>query len=141
MTGYQYGGKGAAMTETEAAAHLRRNGISPALATSREARVAAAKPPALIQGRAEPTPPPSLKGAVKVAGFPVKSPYPFREIAADGGVWKLDPAAFLWRGKPTKGTSIRTAAWKWAADHHVSAKVVLDDGHVYVQFTAKADDR
>jgi hypothetical protein len=102
----------------------RRNGISPALATSREAR--AAEP--------APGPPPDLKGAVKVAGFPAHSPYPFREIAADGGVWKLDPAAFLWRGKPIKDVSIRAAASSWATGHGLKAKVVLDGGHVYVQF-------
>ena len=66
------------------------------------------------------------------------SQFPFREIAEDGGVWKLDPAAFLWRGKPTKPQSIRTAASKYAIEHGMRAKTVIDDGMLYIQFKAGA---
>jgi hypothetical protein len=102
------------------AERARRNGISPALATSKEARAA--------------EPMPALKGAVKVGAFPDKSRYPFQQIAADGGVWKINPAEFR-----TKPQSVRSAASKWAIDRGLQAKVVVDDGHVYVQFTRKEE--
>lgn len=105
----------------------RRNGIDPALATSREARAAVPVPS---------PPPATLKGAVRVAGFPSKSIYPFDQIAADGGVWKIDPAAFTWRGKPTKPASVYTAARKYATEHGLTVKIVADGGMVYVQFKA-----
>jgi len=61
------------------------------------------------------SPPPALKGAVKVAKFPSPSQYPFAEIAADGGIWRLDPAAFTWRSKHVAAPSIRQAALNWAS--------------------------
>jgi hypothetical protein len=120
--GYTYRGTGRSLTAAEAEA-ASRNGHP------------AAPPP-----RAPATPAvqvPALKGAVKVSAFPGRSMYPFREIADDGGVWKLDPAAFTWRGKPGQPQSIRTAASKWAIDHEMKAKVVIDAGDVYVQFTKR----
>jgi hypothetical protein len=99
----------------------RRNGISPALATSREAR--AAEP--------APGPPPALRGAVKVEAFPERSKYPFREIARDGGIWRLDPAT--WKVSPG---AIAQASRKWADSHGLAVKVITDDGMVYVQFKA-----
>lgn len=92
--------------------------------------------PVIREGRTEP--PTTLKGAVKVAGFPPRTPYPFAEIAANGGVWRLDPAAFLWRGKPTRVHSIRAAASKYAIDHGMKAKTVIDGGFLYIQFTGGA---
>lgn len=117
---YQYRGDGTTKTPAEAEAALRRNGISPALATSQQARAL--------------EPVPALKGAVKVTSFPEHGMYPWPEIAADGGIWKLDAAAFTWRGKPTKPVSVRAAASKWASEHGLRAKVVIDGGSVYVQF-------
>lgn len=105
-----------------AAERARRNGISPALATSREARAAG------------PTPLPTLKGAVRVERFPEKSKYPFRQIADDGGIWRIDPAEF----KVTPA-AITQAAPKWARGNGLAAKTVVDDGMVYVQFTPAGD--
>jgi hypothetical protein len=127
MTGYQYRGSGRSLSPAEAA-EAARNGARPSPALS---AAATSRPSALA---AAPAPPPTLKGAVKVEGFPTRSPYPFREIADDGGVWQLDPAAFLWRGKPTKDTSIRTAASKWAIERGMTAKTVIDGGYLYLQF-------
>jgi hypothetical protein len=125
-----------ALAAESAAERLRRNGISPALATSREAR-GAVPAPALVQGHVEPeTPPATLRGAVKVSDFPARSPYPFREIAADGGVWKLDPAAYTRDGKTPQAASLRTAASKYGTEHGMKAKTVIEDGFVYVQFKA-----
>jgi hypothetical protein len=144
VSGYQYRGTGGTMSEEQVAEHLkgvrakaaaRANTGTPssALATSREAR-GAEPAPALIQGRVEPgTPPPALKGAVKVSAFPEKSPYPFREIADDGGVWELDPAEFK-----VKPESIRSSAWSWAKKNGLVVKVVIDGGYVFVQFTGGA---
>ena len=76
---------------------------------------------------------PELKGAVKVERFPEKSKYPFRQIADDGGIWKLDPAAFN-----AKAVSIYQAALKRARDNDRTPKCVQSDGAVYVQFKAGA---
>jgi hypothetical protein len=100
----------------------RRNGISPALATSKEARAAAPLHPE----------PPAIKGAVKVAGFPVKTRYPFQQIADDGGVWKLDPAEF-----GAKPQSVRQAAITWATKKDMTTQTAVDDGMVFVQFTRR----
>lgn len=115
----------AAETAAERAA---RNGISPALATSKDARAAVPAPG---------PPPPALKGAVKVERFPTRrgGKYPFREIAADRGIWKLDPAAY----QVKRPESIRAAAWTWAKDAGLKAKVVCDSGFAYVQFTPAGD--
>lgn len=97
------------LTAEDPAGRARRNGISP-----------------------PPPPPPTLKGAVKVDGFPDRCKYPFAEIATDGGVWKLDPAEY--QAKP--GT-IRSAASKWATEHSIPVKTVVDGGFVYIQFTPR----
>jgi hypothetical protein len=98
----------------------RRNGIDPALATSKEAR---ASVPA-------PAPPQALKGAVKVQAFPDRSKYPFAQIARDGGIWKLDPAT--WK---VTASAIVQAARRWADGHRLAVKAITDDGMVYVQFS------
>jgi hypothetical protein len=98
------------------------------------ARVAEAK--ARAQGAAPAAPEPvtaELKGAVKVEDFPRNNKYPFRAIADDGGVWKLDPSVF-----GAKPQSIRVAASKWGSEHGLKATTAADEGFVYVQFT-KAD--
>lgn len=152
-------GRYGTLAQESQAERARRNGISPALATSREARDAAAKPPALIQGRVEeegldpggPDLPlsapkewhremaaddgpirPVIKGAVKVEAFPERCKYPFPEIARDGGVWRIDPAAF----KVTP-TGVKQAAGKWADRHELKVKIMAEDGQVYVQFTRR----
>lgn len=126
MAGYKYGGTGRTMTDAEVAERLKATRAQAA------ANINGA-PPSSPAARAA-APAPALKGAVKVEGFPAQSQFPFREIAADGGVWKLDPAAFTWRGKPVKPQSIRTAASKYATEHGMKAKTVIKDGHLYVQF-------
>ena len=114
--GYVYQGTGRSLTpEQAAAAAAKRNGRDPAVTTSRPA-----SPPA-------PAPAPTVHGAVKVPAFPAL--YPFAEIARDGGVWQLDSTQF--RAKPG---SIRAAAVKWARDHSLKLKTVLDGDHVYLQF-------
>ena len=111
-----YGGKGGTPEQARAA-----------LASSPEAPAASAND--------VPAPPPgALKGAVKVSGFPDRSLYPFREIADDGGVWKLDAATF--KAKPQ---SVRSAAWAWAKKNDRKTKVVIDGGFVYVQFRPAVD--
>jgi hypothetical protein len=144
VSGYRYGGTGKSMSEEEVAERLKATraeaaarvngtpGPSPALATSREAR-GAVPAPALIQGHVEPdgTPPPALKGAVKVTEFPERSKYPFRQIASDGGIWEIDPAVF----KVTPGAVVQ-AARKWAEGRSLAVKLITDDGLVYVQFKA-----
>jgi hypothetical protein len=129
---YTYGGAARSLSPEEAAAEARRNGLSPAartapsaLATSREARAAVPTP-------AEP-PSPAVKGAVKVDVFPDHCRYPFAAIAADGGIWRLDPAEF----GIAKPESLRTQALSWARKHNVTAKTAVSDGHVYVQFGGK----
>jgi hypothetical protein len=81
--------------------------------------------------------PPAIKGAVKVDDFPARSIYPFKEIAADGGIWKLDPAAYSWHGKPIKVGGLRATAGKWAMENGLKAKTVIDGGFLYVQFTRR----
>ena len=114
---YQPGSSALRATPAEIA---RRTGIDPALATSREARASVPAPQS----------PPALHGAVKVSGFPVKSKYPFAQIAADGGVWKLDAAVF--KAKPG---SIRSSANTYASINQMSVKTVIDGGFIYIQFT------
>lgn len=99
------------------------------LATSREARANAAQPPQVVRGEVITGPGQRIPGAVKVAGFPVRTTYPFPAIAEDGGVWRIDPAEH----KVTAGT-IRAAASKWAAYHNLKVKTMVDGGLVYVQF-------
>jgi len=91
--------------------------------------------PAPVTRTPEPEPTPALKGAVKVSEFPERCRYPFPAIARDGGIWKIDPAELN-----AKAESIRSAAWQWAKQHGVKAKVVIDDGFAYVQFTSGGDD-
>ena len=74
-----------------------------------------------------------IKGAVKVAGFPVKTRYPFQQIADDGGVWRLDPAEF--KAKPQ---SVRQAASAWAVKKGLTVQTAVDEGMVFVQFTKGA---
>lgn len=124
---YQRATSGVLAAES-AAERARRNGISPALATSKEARAAVPAP-------AAPSP---LKGAVKVGAFPQRALYPFREIADDGGIWKMDPGAYLWRGRPVKVSGLRGSAAKWATENGYKAKTVIDGGFLYVQFTKAA---
>jgi hypothetical protein len=100
---------------------LARNGLSPA----------AAAPPATVRDIRPPEPPKQIRGAVKVAGFPERSKYPFRQIADDGGVWQIDPAVF----KVTPGAIIQ-AARKWAETRPLQVKATTDDGMVFVQFKA-----
>jgi len=132
---------------------MRRNdglpGYHPLSGRSREAqreaevqqRVADAKARAQA-GAAPPVPaapgepvlrPAALKGAVKVEGFPSQTKYPFREIADDGGVWKIDPSAF-----GAKAPSVRTAVSKWATGRGLKAKTAIEDGVIYVQFSKAA---
>lgn len=133
MAGYQYGGDGRPRPRAEPTPEeRRRNGLS----------AAASRPPsALAEAATEARrlePVREIKGAVKVAKFPAVSQYPFAEIAADGGIWKLDPAAFTWRGKPVAPASLRSAAMNWASKEGWSVKTVLGGGQVYIQFTRKA---
>lgn len=124
MSGYRYQSQGRQpLTAHDIAILARRNGVEPALATSREARAAVPTPDE-----------PPVKGGVKVEGFPEKeSRYPFRQIADDGGVWRLDPAAF-----GVQAVTLRSAASKWAIYHGAKAKTVLaDDGLVYIQITKR----
>jgi len=152
MGGYQYRGTGTSMSDDEVAARLKgarataaarvngpppansRSGLSDA-ATTRPSALAASREARAIGGEA---PPPTLKGAVKVGAFPSKERYPFRAIADDGGVWKLDPAVFPpWKGKSVKAESIRTAASKWATERGLSAKTEIDGGYLFLQFTRR----
>jgi hypothetical protein len=114
-TGYVYRGDGNGKTPEQARA---------ALATSKDARASGVPVP--------PAQPPVLKGAVRVPAFPAPpSRYPFRAIARDGGVWKLDSAVF-----GVKPETIRSAASSWAGDNGFKARTVLADQFVYVQFRA-----
>jgi hypothetical protein len=116
---YAYQGDGISQTPEQARA---------ALATSQAARAAA------TNGLPVPTgPAPTLKGAVKVGGFPATEKYPFRAIARDGGVWQLDPAYFK-----VKAETIRTSAASWATHNGFRSKTVAAKGFVYVQFSARA---
>lgn len=133
MTGYSYGGNGRSLTQAEA---QRRLTSRPQLATSQQAR-AATPAPAIVAGtvvhdQADKAAP-ALKGAVKVDAFPERSKYPFRQIAEDGGVWRLDPAAYK-----SKTGAIGVAAGKWARDHGYTVKIMNDDGMTYLQFTPEA---
>lgn len=125
---YEYRGNGRSLRPEEAE---RRLTSRPQLATSAQAR-AAAPAPTVVPGTVvrDLSPAPQIKGAVKVDAFPVKSKYPFRQIADDGGVWKLDPAAF-----EVTHHAIRLAAPKWAKANGLKAKLALEDGQVYIQFT------
>lgn len=107
----------------------RRNGIDPALATSKDARAAVP----VTSGSSA-----ALKGAVKVGAFPARTLYPFREIADDGGIWRIEAAAYTWRGKPIKVAGLRSSATKWATENGFKAKTVIDGGYLYVQFTKAA---
>jgi hypothetical protein len=137
---------GSALTASPAEI-ARRNGISPAKTATGSGPPPAARPAQASAGQpvispltSDMRPPPELKGAVKVAKFPSPSQYPFREIADDGGIWRLDPAAYTWRGKPVAAASIRQAAMNWASKEGYSVKTVLDGGHVYLQFTPKGGE-
>jgi hypothetical protein len=132
-----------------------RDGIDPALATSRAARAATPVPAAVVKSAvvkeapaigppsvtAVPPPgaAPELRGAVRVGGFPPDSRtgrtrYPFPELARDGGVWRIDPAT--WGAKPL---SIRSAANKWAHSHGYTAQARTGaDGMLYLQFSRTA---
>lgn len=78
-----------------------------------------------------------LKGAEKVTEFPSRrrdrSRFPFRQIAEDGGVWKLDPATY-----GVKAVSIRTAASAWARKNGLRVATEIDGGVIYVQFGKRA---
>lgn len=133
---YGYRGAGRSLSGDEARQRLSEAARTApsALATSREAR-AATPAPAMVRGTVlppEPGPagPAAIKGAVRVAEFPDRTPYPFAQIASDGGVWRIDPAEF--KAKPE---SIRSAAWTWAKKKGLTVKVVLSDGQAFVQFS------
>lgn len=102
----------------------------PPLATSQAAR-AATPAPKVVPGNVVPDQPApkAIKGAVKVDAFPERCKYPFPQIARDGGIWQLDPAAY-----GVTAAAIKQAAPKWAQSHGLTVKVVADDGMVYVQF-------
>lgn len=134
-TSYGYRGTGRSLSDEEAAARLSQAATTrpSQLATSREAR-AATPVPAVVPGTVIPPdpaalPPAKVRGAVKVDAFPVRSIYPFAEIAEDGGIWQINPAEF--KSKPE---SIRAAASKWASSKGLSAKTVIDGGALFVQF-------
>lgn len=133
MGGYQYRGTGDTMTEQQVNDHLKN--VRTNIAQRQEGQ------PVIRPGRSEEeqrqpaaqAAVPKLRGAVRVEAFPEKSPYPFREVATDGGVWRLDPAEFKVRPE-----SIRSSAWTWAKKNDLTAKVVIDNGQVFVQFKAGA---
>lgn len=82
-----------------------------------------------------PEPPPQLKGARKVTAFPGRPSqqsgdrYPFREIAEDGGVWKLDPAVY-----GVKASGARSAAKQWARKNGMRVETRIRGDAIYVQF-------
>jgi hypothetical protein len=130
------------LAQEAAAERARRNGISPPLATSRQAG-AAVPTPAVVKGTVitssshpeQPVvhdlrQPPTLKGAVRVDHWPTRRKYPFRQIAEDGGIWRMDPAAYGLK----KPESLRTQANAWARKEGLTAKTAVDGGQVYVQF-------
>jgi hypothetical protein len=68
-----------------------------------------------------------------VDGFPFgRAKYPFAQMAAEMGVWRLDPAEFGVRKE-----TARNAATKWANEHGWKATTIIEGRFVFVQFTKR----
>ena len=73
--------------------------------------------------------------AEKVDGFPRTAggphgKYPWREIAEDGGIWKLDPAEYSGSAR-----IMATVAGQWASRHGYVSRCSIYEGALFVQFT------
>jgi hypothetical protein len=85
---------------------------------------------------ARPAKPAVIGSAQRVAEFPRATSrgrwgkYPWREMAEDGGIFRMDPADYN-----TTARNIRSAAMQWAYRSGYVATSQIVDGIAYISFT------